>query len=589
MKSILEVIRDLIKPYIDINSNNIAHVEDSPVANPYYAGDQLIYKGVLYNVTADISVGDDLEVGTNITLAPNVYTQIKYAQNAVKNNIKENGAKNIIPFPYNGFSSGTFTSLTVNEDCSITFSCDVGSGVTYYITKCSGTNADADVCSELCTVLKGNTYVLTGRKGYANCIIDYYDPSLQYISSQQSPVNGAETLIVPNNATYAQLYVNVNANYSFNDTVYPMICLKSDYDFSSTYTPCAKTNLQLSRLTNDVVGATSNLDGSSGIVPKPMIADKDKFLKGDGTWADVPAELSGLTDVSLTSPTDGQLLRYNGITQKWENYDDATNDIANILNTKNLCLNEASSKVSSGITFTVNSDGSVTISGTGTGTTGQWESLDLSTLTLTKGTYKLTTLQGEDEEGAPIILQAYTGDSSNWIIAGDSSGKDASPIFTLSNDSLTLLKIWAKIDGRTYDLTIYPMCRPALINDEKYVPYVPTNRQLTEKIQELQKVETITGGGNLYSLYTAKKVGNVVTLYVYNVINYTTGIDMNLFTLPVGWRPAVDMVVMGTSKTGQLQLSENAIFYTVGTNGKVMSYSYITFTGGRFSVTYICS
>ena len=133
------------------------------------------------------------------------------------------------------------------------------------------------------------------------------------------------------------------------------------------------------------------------------------------------------------------------------------------------------------------------------------------------------------------------------------------------------------------------MCRPALINDEKYVPYVPTNRQLTEKIQELQKVETITGGGNLYSLYTAKKVGNVVTLYVYNVINYTTGIDMNLFTLPVGWRPAVDMVVMGTSKTGQLQLSENAIFYTVGTNGKVMSYSYITFTGGRFSVTYICS
>ena len=34
-------------------------------------------------------------------------------------------------------------------------------------------------------------------------------------------------------------------------------------------------------------GATSGADGAAGLVPKPLIADKDKFLKGDGTWETV--------------------------------------------------------------------------------------------------------------------------------------------------------------------------------------------------------------------------------------------------------------------------------------------------------------
>lgn len=34
-------------------------------------------------------------------------------------------------------------------------------------------------------------------------------------------------------------------------------------------------------------GATSGADGAAGLVPKPLIADKDKYLKGDGTWATV--------------------------------------------------------------------------------------------------------------------------------------------------------------------------------------------------------------------------------------------------------------------------------------------------------------
>lgn len=34
-----------------------------------------------------------------------------------------------------------------------------------------------------------------------------------------------------------------------------------------------------------MTGATTDTDGTSGLVPAPSIGDQDKFLRGDGTWA----------------------------------------------------------------------------------------------------------------------------------------------------------------------------------------------------------------------------------------------------------------------------------------------------------------
>lgn len=72
-------------------------------------------------------------------------------------------------------------------------------------------------------------------------------------------------------------------------------------------------------LPSDFTGATSLQAGSNGLVPAPSIADKDKFLKGNGTWADVNTvdALGDLSDVNLSSPSDGQTLVYNGA--KWVN------------------------------------------------------------------------------------------------------------------------------------------------------------------------------------------------------------------------------------------------------------------------------
>lgn len=73
---------------------------------------------------------------------------------------------------------------------------------------------------------------------------------------------------------------------------------------------------------SDMVGATTQADGAHGLVPAPAAGDENKFLKGDGTWSVVSAgsaSLAGLTDVNLTSPTDGQALIYDATNQEWVN------------------------------------------------------------------------------------------------------------------------------------------------------------------------------------------------------------------------------------------------------------------------------
>lgn len=45
---------------------------------------------------------------------------------------------------------------------------------------------------------------------------------------------------------------------------------------------------------NPFTGATAEFDGESGLVKAPKAGDHNKFLKGDGTWAELPS-LAGLT------------------------------------------------------------------------------------------------------------------------------------------------------------------------------------------------------------------------------------------------------------------------------------------------------
>lgn len=75
-----------------------------------------------------------------------------------------------------------------------------------------------------------------------------------------------------------------------------------------------------------VISATdttySDFAGSAhGLVPS-VSTQAGKFLKDDGTWgtpAGGASSISTLTDVDLTSLANGQILKYNSTSQKWEN------------------------------------------------------------------------------------------------------------------------------------------------------------------------------------------------------------------------------------------------------------------------------
>lgn len=111
---------------------------------------------------------------------------------------------------------------------------------------------------------------------------------------------------------------------------------------------------------NTMTGATTQANGTKGLVPAPTTGDVAKVLKGDGTWELIAnaeeitqaaydalpsaekttaekvyyikdgggsgggggggaSSISELTDVDLNDLSDGQILKYNNTSQKWEN------------------------------------------------------------------------------------------------------------------------------------------------------------------------------------------------------------------------------------------------------------------------------
>lgn len=94
-------------------------------------------------------------------------------------------------------------------------------------------------------------------------------------------------------------------------SLYPSL-QASSYRFQPELT--AGTNITITGSTisatdttySDFTGATGSADGAAGLVPKPLIADTGKFLKGDGTWG-TPA------DTTYTAGTNVQISAQNVI------------------------------------------------------------------------------------------------------------------------------------------------------------------------------------------------------------------------------------------------------------------------------------
>lgn len=61
-------------------------------------------------------------------------------------------------------------------------------------------------------------------------------------------------------------------------------------------------------LVDVMTGATSTEAGTSGLVPAPQAGEQNKFLRGDGTWADATLSAETLQDISGLKSTVGSLV-----------------------------------------------------------------------------------------------------------------------------------------------------------------------------------------------------------------------------------------------------------------------------------------
>ena len=140
---------------------------------------------------------------------------------------------------------------------------------------------------------------------------------------------------------------------------------------------------------------------------------------------------------------------------------------------KNLIPNKAATQTINGITFTVNSDGSVLVNGTNTA--GDWATtFEISTTLLEAGEYYVS--QSYSSEGAVIFLRLRVNNASGTSIK--ELGNKSQDSFTLSNDTNVYCDIQIRPNGVVDNVVIKPMIRLASIADDTYVPYIPDNVEL---------------------------------------------------------------------------------------------------------------
>lgn len=246
-----------------------------------------------------------------------------------------------------------------------------------------------------------------------------------------------------------------------------------------------------SNIKRTTVSAEINkLKGNSAIMAIEIVAPIEdallstrEYQEGDSLYW-LNEHLSGLYDATMHIVIGDALAIGTNIkpakkvAKSVKDINDEISDMTGILGAKNLCPNNASTVTQSGVTYTVNADGSVKITGTATANS----SLVLGYTTLPKGKYKLTTGQANESVASQYLyIQEWNNDTWGNVIG---SSKDNSGEFTLDADTRVGCLIGCD-NGRTGVTTVYPMCRPVTIIDESYVPHVPTNRELDLRNKEL--------------------------------------------------------------------------------------------------------
>lgn len=155
---------------------------------------------------------------------------------------------------------------------------------------------------------------------------------------------------------------------------------------------------------------------------------------------------------------------------------------------KNLIQNVATSRTENGVTFTVNADGTVSLTGTASATI--WFPI-MTNMSIDSGTY--TVSNGLADDTARVIIST-TNSISSRIFDSNESG-----YITKTIDAISGVNAYLRVaSGKVTDGTVV---KPMLCTAEGYaispefVPYAPTNRELYDVVQaKITKSEVYNRG-----------------------------------------------------------------------------------------------
>lgn len=241
-----------------------------------------------------------------------------------------------------------------------------------------------------------------------------------------------------------------------------------------------------------------------------LVYDGSKWVNGNGGGGGASA-LDDLTDVDITTPTDGNLLQYNATSQKWENSDTIPDELTAMqeAGAVNILPISFTSQVINHVTFTVNSDGTITANGTASADV----QIEIGRLTgaMTKDLKcSLTTVS---QSGVLGLCQTVTtgGTLTNyWTPAGDS-------VTIPQTVDIDRIGVWIIIHNGTTvsNYTFKPMLYDARLVNPPYQPYAMTNRELTDNVNGLYSyvAKTFTPEAAITTVF---KTGTYATRFNYN-------------------------------------------------------------------------
>ena len=246
----------------------------------------------------------------------------------------------------------------------------------------------------------------------------------------------------------------------------------------------------------------------------------------DAKWARCYMSISGAYSYSDVTVYPMIYIPFEGVTNDYAPYaktnqqltQDSVNwEQQNVLGAKNFVHITASSQTIDGITWTVNDDGTVTANGTATALSV----LDIETtdtgLPKRDGSYILSDgLASHSADQYSTLTVVDNNDVIHYEYAATKNGDNAEFSIVSANVKKMYLALCIGNGATVSNLVFKPMVRLASIQDDTYIPYSMTNREITPYVQAISNPNLLDN-----PWFTVNQRG----LSTYSNVNYSYTVD----------------------------------------------------------------